>query len=203
MTHTPPNAPDLPKEIKGQLMTRQQIAEAISSERLPLPRALDFVKNQSKLGNLIRFRGEPAWRPESAVIAGILWAASEIGLRDHETRALIARTCKAWKLPRNYDDLPPEAKKIDWPDRNPAVHAFHGYVAGYTGWRLELATFVRDGIAEARIDGRISCTSASYVPEWDADPLEHEMRASLAIDLDPIFAHLIRPRYRPQGTALN
>ena len=194
-------APPRPSYVvhDGLGLTHQSLAEALAEPGFSIADAKVFCRNAHAAGivkHYGRSRGDRLeshlYRADAALALAVLRRASEAGFAAPAVRKAIA---EAIQRPFTDAELPGGLQREEAP-RSPGAWVMALYAAGQRNYAVDLAFFKNPGernpVVAARIRQEVQGQSVGTSFPDATDDLE--MRSSWTCFLDPVMAHLTRPK---------
>lgn len=178
-------------------LTHANLAEALSEPGFSYLDAKAFCRNAHISGvvkHYARSRDPKAaflYRPDAALALGILKRASDAGFAHPAARLAIGEATQNWR----NEDLPHGLPRASLP-RSPGTWLLAMYANGQRNFSLDLGFFQMPGKAVPVIGARFRQSHGDLTQgtNFPTETEELEMRSSWTCFLDPVMAHLSRPK---------
>jgi len=180
-------------------LTHQSLAEALAEPGFTIADAKAFARNTHAAGQIKHYsraradgRESHLYRADAALAVSVIYRAVEAGFASPEVRRAIG---EAIQRPFTDDELPGHLKRAEAP-RSVGIWVMAVSSMGARNFALDLGFFKKPGerrvIVAARIRQEVSGQSVGTSFPDATDALE--LRSSWTCHLDPVIAHLTRPK---------
>ncbi len=180
-------------------LTHQSLAEALAEPGFSIADAKAFARNAHAAGVVKHYGRSRAdkltahlYRADAALALAVMFRASEAGFASPGVRKAIG---EAVQRAFTDDELPGGMKREDAP-RSAGILVLVLYATGQRNYVLDLAFFKKPGerrpVVAARIRQEVDGISGGTRFPDATDALE--LRSSWTCHLDPVIAHLTRPK---------